>query len=131
MSGWKKLVLIAAGAGGGFAIVLFGLVGSWLWYSNRPVKERDWNTGSIKATFTKVVLATSTPKPKMEFSYSLENATASDYSLDKTSISMMTTLPDNQGFLPDDTVTLPEVLYVPAKQKVVMTVTKEWSCPLN
>lgn len=125
MASWKKLLLIAAGAGGGFAIVLCGLVGGWLWYSNRPVKERDWNTGSIKATFTKVLLATSTPKPKMEFTYSLENTTALDYSLDRTSISLMATLPDNQGFLPDETLTLPDALYVPPKQKVVMTISKE------
>jgi hypothetical protein len=55
---WKKFVLMAAGFGGGFAVVMGAIVGSWVWYQARPQKEREWNTTAIKATFKDVVITT-------------------------------------------------------------------------
>jgi hypothetical protein len=73
MTGWKKLVLLAAGFGGGFAVVMAAIVGGWVWYQGRPQKQPEWNSAAIRATFKGVGITTSTPKPRLTFSYSLEN----------------------------------------------------------
>jgi hypothetical protein len=123
---WKKLVLVGAGIGGGFAIMLAVIAAGWVWYEGRPHRDPDWNTTAIKATFKDVVITTSVPKPKLTFSYSLENTTASDYTIDGTSqVQVMATLPEGKGFDPDEALSLPASLYIPSKQKVVLSIFKE------
>jgi hypothetical protein len=123
---WKKIILRAAGFGGGFAVILASIVGLSIWYEGRPPREPDWNSAAIKATFKNVLITTSTPKPKLIFSYSLENTTDRDYSIDGASqVLVMATLPEGKGFEPEETLSLPPSLYIPAKQKVVLTVFKE------
>jgi hypothetical protein len=126
MTGWKKLVLMAAGFGGGFAVVMASIVGIWVWYQGRPQKQPEWNSTAIRATFKDVVITTSKPKARLKFSYSLDNTTHSDYSIDdKSQVLIMATLPDGKGFEPDEAISLPSSFYVPATQKVVLTVSKE------
>jgi hypothetical protein len=51
MTPWKRLVLISAAAGAGFAVTASLIVGGFLWYESRPKPTEPWNTGAIKATF--------------------------------------------------------------------------------
>jgi hypothetical protein len=126
MFGWKKLVLTAAGFGGGFAVLIALIIGVWVWYQGRPQKQPEWNSSAIKATFKDLGITTSVPKPTLWFSYSLENTTNTDYSIDdKSQVLVMATLPEGKGFQPDETLSLPSSLYIPAKQKVVVKVSKE------
>jgi hypothetical protein len=126
MVGWKRVLLIGAGFGAGFAITLAAIVGAFVWYQSRPAKEPDWNTRAIKATFKDIGITTSVAKPKFTFSYSLENTTSLDYSVDATSqVTLMATLPDGKGFEPDEALSLPPSVYIPAKQKVVVSISKE------
>lgn len=126
MAGWQKLVLRAAGFGGGFAVALAVIVGGWVWHQGRPQKEPEWNSSAIRATFKDVVITTSTPKPRLTFSYSLENTTSFDYSIDdKSQVLVMATLPEAKGFEPDVTLSVPSTFYLPARQKVVLAVSKE------
>ena len=126
MVGWKKLILQAAGFGAAFAVVLAAIVGTCIWYEGRPHKEPEWNSTAIKATFKDVVITTSIPKPKLTFSYSLENTTTSDYSIDDSSkVLVMATLPEGKGLEPDATLSLVPSFYLPAKQKVVLSISKE------
>jgi hypothetical protein len=124
--GWKKIVLTTAGFGGGFAVLLAVLIGGVLWYQGRPQIEREWNTAAIKATFKDLRVTTSTPKPKFIFSYSLENTTDFDYSIDdKSQVLVMATLPEGKGLEPSESLSLSPTVYIPAKQKVVLSVFKE------
>jgi hypothetical protein len=106
--------------------VLAAIAEVWIWHESHPRRDPEWNTTAIKATFKDVVIDTSTPKPRFTFSYALENTTNSDYSIDGTSqLVVMATLPEGKGFEPDETLSLPLSLGVPAKQKVVLSVFKE------
>lgn len=126
MVGWKKIVLTAASFGSGFAVVLAVLIGAVLWYQGQPQKEREWNTTAIKATFKDVAITTSTPAPKFTFSYSLENTTDFDYSIDdKSQVLVMAKLPEGKGLEPSELLSLSRTIYIPAKQKVVLSVFKE------
>lgn len=51
MAGWGKIVLRAAGFGGGFALVIASIVGVWVWYHSRPTKPRPWDAKAIVATY--------------------------------------------------------------------------------
>jgi hypothetical protein len=49
MENWKRIVLKAAGFGGGFAVVaaiILGVVASW---SGRPAKPKPMNTHAVTA----------------------------------------------------------------------------------
>jgi hypothetical protein len=87
MVGWKRLVLVAAGFGGGFAFVLASTVGIWIWYQGRPTKPKPWNTHAIIATFDNPEIGSGEPEgPNGQFRpeiiilhYTLENTTDVDY----------------------------------------------------
>lgn len=81
MPGWQKLVLRAASFGAAFAVVSCLIVGSWLWYESHP-HEPKWNSTAIRATFKQVGITTAVPRPKLTFSYVLENTTDTDYSIE-------------------------------------------------
>jgi hypothetical protein len=51
MIGWKKFVLMAAGFGGGFAVVIASMVGVWVWYHGRPTKPKPLDAKAILATY--------------------------------------------------------------------------------
>jgi hypothetical protein len=125
MTGWKKLVLQAASFGAAFAVVLCLIVGSWLWYESHP-HEPKWNSTTIRATFKEVGITTSVPKPKLTFSYVLENTTDTDYSIenDKLKVLVMETLPEGKGLEADEALSLTPC-EIPARQKVVLSLSKE------
>jgi hypothetical protein len=131
MAGWKRLVLVAAGFGGGFAVITALILGAWGWGRNHLHKEPDWNTTAIKATLKSVTLDPSDRHLRFEFSYQLQNATDADYSFEENSpVIVMTKLVLNTTtgettLQPDSRVTLPSSFYIPAKQDVMLTVFDE------
>ena len=119
MENWKKILLRAAGFGGGFAIVAALIFGGILWWSYRPVKPKPWNTTAITATFDN--LTTEGPTHTIRYQYTLENHTDVDYRLADDShaqlgISKMQT--KSIDFDTNNFVTLGFPIYVPAKSRV-------------
>lgn len=115
--------MVAAGFGSGFAAVLALTVGGWAWYQNQPHRQPQWNTTAMRATFKGVTMVTG-PKPVMKFAYSLENTTDADYSIEPSQVVTMATVPEGKGLEVDDALSLPSSLFIPARQKVVLTVSK-------
>lgn len=73
-----------------------------------------------------MAFTTSVPRPRLTFSYSLENRTDSDYSIgDRSQVLVMAILPEGKGFQMDEALSLPSSFYLPAKQKVVLSISKE------
>ncbi|MGO9094051.1 MAG: hypothetical protein ACLQGV_02415 [Bryobacteraceae bacterium] len=86
MTGWRKLALLAAGFGGGFAVVMAAIVGGWAWYQGRPVKPKPWDSRAIVATFDYPDTESGAPEGPSGSSpdiivlyYTLENTTEIDY----------------------------------------------------
>ena len=125
MTGWKKLVLQAASFGMAFALMVCLIVGGWLWYESQP-HEPKWNSTAIRATFKEVGITTSVPRPRLTFSYVLENTTDTDYSIenDKSRVLIMATLPEGKGLEADEALSLTRC-EIPARQKVVLSLSKE------
>src|SRR5437016_2221674 len=86
MVGWKKIVLMAAGFGGGFAVAMAAIVGGWVWYQGRPAKPKPWDAKAIVATFDYPDTESGDPEGPNGFRpdtivlyYTLENTTDIDY----------------------------------------------------
>jgi hypothetical protein len=122
MTGWKKAVLQAAVFGAAFAAVLCLIVGAWTWY----FAHRSWNGTAIQATYKDLTLTTfpSHQSMKEDFSYVLENTTNADYSLNSSTVVLMTTLPDGKGLEQRHDFTFSST-EIPAKQKVVLTISQD------
>jgi hypothetical protein len=86
MVGWKKLLVLAAGFGGGFAVVLASIVAGWAWYQSRPERPKPWDEKAIIATFDYPDTGSGEPEGPEGFRpdtlilhYTLENTTDHDY----------------------------------------------------
>ncbi len=71
---WKRLVLVSASAGAGFALMLSLIFGGYVWHQSRP---KPWNKEAIKTTFDKI--GVEGVNNALVFYYTMENATDSDY----------------------------------------------------
>jgi hypothetical protein len=122
MAGWKKAVSQAAVFGAAFAVVICLIVGAWTWYC----VHRSWNSTAIQATFKDLTLTTfpSHQSMKEDFSYVLENTTNADYSLNPSTVLLMTTLSDGKGLEQRHDFTFSSTK-IPAKQKVVLTISQD------
>ena len=112
---WKRLVLISASAGAGFALVLLLILGARSWYLSRPT---PWNKGSIKTTFNYV--ETEGEHNQLIFHYTLENTTNFDYRIeDESNVVIMKKL-EKQKSLSLDAGTLRGdfPVFVPARQRL-------------
>jgi hypothetical protein len=77
---WKRLLVISASAGAGFALVLAILAGGLFWYKSRPKAQSAWNSSAITAKFATIEFSTNpTDGIGFLFSYDLENNTNRDY----------------------------------------------------
>lgn len=120
----KKWLCIGAGFGAGAVLMAALLIGGFTWYSNRPKPERAWNTTTLKATYH-LLSVDEGDRLAVHFSYVVENTTDFDYSLDpKDDISIMTVLPENKGLGGNEEVALASHTFIPAKQKVSITLDK-------
>lgn len=85
MVGWKKLVLTAAGFGGGFALVTASIVGLSLWYHGRPAKLKPLDAKAIVGTYQYPDISGEFEGPNgiridtIVIYYTLENTTDIDY----------------------------------------------------
>jgi hypothetical protein len=80
MENWKKIVLRAAGFGGGFAVAAVIILGGVVWWSSRPAKPKPWDTKAITANFITAKSYGGTD-PYFDFEYGMKNNTDSDYRL--------------------------------------------------
>lgn len=131
MAGWKKIVLMAAGFGGGFALVLVAVAGCWLWYQGRPAKPKPWDAKAIVATFdypdTKG--SNGVMPETIILHYTLENTTDSDYQMPPQEQLVLDgkmkrekSLATGGGLYSVDK----EHIFIPAKQRIRFTVTLEY-----
>jgi len=77
MEEWKKLAIRAAGFGAASVIIAALLIGSFAWWSRRPVKPKPWNNKAITASFE--AMDTEGDNNTITFIYTLQNNTALDY----------------------------------------------------
>lgn len=115
MRPWKRLIVVSASGGAGFAVMACIIWGAVRWYQSRP---RPWNTRAIKASF--VSIGTEGKDRALVFNYTLENMTPSDFRVaDKQDIEIdgrkgnaLRETPAESNYL---TINLP--LFIPARQR--------------
>jgi hypothetical protein len=91
MATWKRVVLIAAGFGAGFAICMALIAVTFYWYSTRP---RPWNSTALKASFETMELSTNPQQDNysVDFVYSVENTTRRNYEFYPVNITVFANL---------------------------------------
>jgi hypothetical protein len=88
---WKRVVLIAAGFGAGFAVCAAVIIGAFYWYSTRP---KPWNKNALKATFVTMEFDTRPQEAsyKADFLYDVENTTDRNYDLNSSNFTLLAVL---------------------------------------
>lgn len=131
MHSWKKIVLISAAVGAGFAIMGTLIVGVFLWYSSRPKAPTPWDTNKITATFD--YIDTEGEKHNLVFYYVLDNHTDFDYRIpDDTGISLTGKLEQQKAlssFGKYEEIDYP--VFVPARQRVRFGIRIPYPYPEN
>lgn len=125
MVGWKRVLLIAAGFGGGFAVVLASIVAGWAWYQSRPEKPKPWDAKAIIATFDYPDTESGEPEGPVGFRpdmlvlyYTLENTTDVDYHSPQEQLEVDGRLKREKSLTGGSLVTLDkEPVFIPAKQR--------------
>lgn len=119
MDNWKRILLKAAGVGGGFALVaavILGIVVSW---SGRPVKPKPWDDKAIVASYES--LDTEGETNTFRFNYTLENKTDIDYRVETDSrVHLAAFLKQSQAlsFSNSENLHADYPIYIPAKSRV-------------
>jgi hypothetical protein len=122
MCTWKRLAVISLFGGAGFAVAVAGIVGAIAWYNSRPKQPRAWNTSAIVADGPPTFSAGDDGK-KIEFVYSLQNKSVTDYQIDSASSIKLLVKTKDGTFSPplsSEDVHLP--IFVPAKQRAALLV---------
>jgi hypothetical protein len=124
MESWKRIVLLAAGIGAGFAITAGLIVGGFMWWSSRPPKPKPWNESAITAKYESVDV---TGEDKhIYFVYNLNNHTDTDFRLENNSqVHLGASLKRSSSisFSDSDFLTADYPIYVPAKHNVRVKLT--------
>jgi hypothetical protein len=119
MENWKKVLLRAAGFGGGFAVIGAIILGVAVWWSGRPVKPKPWNKTAITASYEAIVV---TGKDNtVDVLYTLRNNTDEDYKIaDDSSIHFGVTTRQFQvtNYQDKDFGKFDYPIFVPAKSQV-------------
>jgi len=111
-------VVISLSAGAGFALMLSLVAGGIVWYTSRPKPLKPWDTNAIIAKETPG-FSVSDDGSKIEFQYTLENTTSSDYRINSDS-AIKVLLRTKTGTLSPDLskwASAKYPLFIPAKQK--------------
>jgi hypothetical protein len=106
MQPWKKVLLKAAGFGGGFAIVSAIILGAIMWWSYRPVKTKPMDAHAITATFSGMTIEVQDETLHFTVAYGLHNTTDRDYAL-PTVGELMIINPQDKGLDTHVTMMLP------------------------
>lgn len=123
MALWKRLVIISASAGAGFALTLALIVGGLRWYDTRPKPLKPWNTTAIKAAFDSVT--TEGEENNLVFSYVLENTGDSDYRLEGDSLVSVRAKAKEQNSLTPPSKTYLKLdfpVFIPARQRTLFLI---------
>jgi hypothetical protein len=96
MQPWKKILLRAAGFGGGFAIVAAIILGTIMWWTNRPVKPKPMNAYVITGKFSGMTIQVREETMYLTVTYGLHNTTDRDYMLPSQG-ELMVVNPENKG----------------------------------
>jgi hypothetical protein len=132
MSKWKLVFLRGVGFGVGFALMVCGIGGSWLWYKSRPRPQAPWNKQAIVAEFDYV-------RPQGEnnnltFHYVLQNNTDSDYRIDSEADAEITArLKKEKGFssFANKYVKIDYPIFVPAKSRLWVSLNVPYPYPIK
>jgi|SRR5665213_207043 len=119
METWKRIVLKAAGFGGGFAAVAALIIAACLWWSSRPVKPKPWNKTAITASYEAIIAAGK--ENTVEIMFTLRNNTDEDYKiLDESSTHFGVTTRQFQvtNYQDKDFAKFDYPIFVPAKSQV-------------
>jgi len=119
MENWKKILLRAAGFGGGFALVGAIILCGLLLWSSRPTKPKPWNKTAITASFNN--LRTEGPQHTIVYEYTLQNNTDADYRLDDDAnahLGFKRMQTDSMDFSDKTFVKAAYPIYIPAKSRV-------------
>lgn len=121
MALWKRLVLIAASFGAGFALTLSLVVGMVTWHQSRP---KPWNAEAIKASYASLEFTMNPDKLVVEFAYDLQNGTDADYKIGRLSdltvmakLAQGNALSENFGHYQNSDVSVAVPAFIPAKSK--------------
>ena len=121
MAGWKKALLIGVGWGIGTVVGLAVVVGTYIWYDNRPkppVPPKPWNLSAIKADYDYAY--TEGDNNNIIVYYTLENTTDFDYRVEDGQNVLMSAKLEKQNNLSPfggrGRVDYP--IFVPAKKRV-------------
>ena len=116
MENWKKILLKAAGFGGGFAVFGAIILGTITWWVSRPT---SWKTNAVTAKYSTLTARQTNDVVQMDFVYSLTNHTKNDYSLPPfVAGSLMRRLPESDSVEKLDDVTWDYDVKIPPKQTV-------------
>jgi hypothetical protein len=132
MENWKKILLRAAGFGGGFATVAAVILGGILWWTNRPVKPKPWDDKAIIASYES--LDTEGDNNTFRFTYTLENKTDTDFRVENDSrVHLAAFLKHSQSLSFSDTQNLHAdyPIYIPAKSRVRFQVHLGYPYPIK
>jgi hypothetical protein len=122
MTTWKRLLLISAGFGAGFAICAAAIVAAGYWYSTRP---KPWNKNALGATFTGLQVSTRPQETsyKVDFSYDVQNTTQRNYGFQSANFTLLAVLPDGNALSKEfgnyqaEDPTIDGPAFIPAKGK--------------
>jgi hypothetical protein len=119
MENWKRILLKAAGVGGGFALVAAVVLGIVMWWSGRPAKPKPWDDKAIVASYES--LDTEGEANTFHFNYTLENKTDIDYRVENDSrVHLAAFLKQSQAlsFSNSENLHADYPIYIPAKSRV-------------
>lgn len=117
MENWKKILLKAAGFGGGFAVVGAIILGCVVWWADRPAKPKDWDKKALTSKFESMDVSNQKDVLVVTVIYSIENTTDSDYTLTNSATFMAKDKTTGDVGV-DQRFIRPVDLFIPAHHKV-------------
>jgi hypothetical protein len=132
MENWKKVAIRAAGFGAGFALLASVILGTVLWWSSRPPKQKPWDDKAIVASYES--LDTEGDANAFRFTYTLENKTDIDYRVENDSrVHLAAFLKRSQAlsFSNSENLHADYPIYIPAKSRVRFQVHLGYPYPIK
>lgn len=121
MENWKRILLKAAGVGGGFAVVAAVILWVAVWWSGRPATPKPWNTRAIiPAGKNELEGQTRAEVFHLQPKCSLKNNTSRDYRMAESGALMLVN-PDNGGLEKLNGASWDHTIVIPAGQTVNVT----------